>query len=147
MPDPYLHPLIFFLYMSKISFITYWIDITRFHICMTKPFKLFIRNLYSLYFLKTGPMLSSNYPPPTVGFMSASVLGAHHGGTLRRQREYDSTPPRILSKIDMDPQFYYGWQLPKKIAASSMSSANHEPTIGDEQANTTMCPPGRTYCF
>lgn len=90
-------------------------------------------------------MLSANYPPPTVGYMNASVLGAHHSNTLRRQREYDSTPPRILSKIDIDPQFYYGWQLPKKMG-SAATTAN-EPTIGDEQANTTMCPPGRTYCF
>lgn len=57
-----------------------------------------------------GPMLTSNYPPPpNVSYMTTpSMLGAHHSGTLRRQREYDSTPPRILSKIDVDPQYYYG---------------------------------------
>lgn len=30
-------------------------------------------------------------------------------------REMDSTPPRILSKIDVEPQFYYGW--PSSIKA------------------------------
>lgn len=56
----------------------------------------------------TGPtVLTANYPP-TVGFMNASILAGPHGGTLRRVREYDSTPPRILSKIDVDPQYYYG---------------------------------------
>ncbi|XP_031626186.1 uncharacterized protein LOC116342639 [Contarinia nasturtii] len=53
-----------------------------------------------------GPRLTTNYPP-TVGFMNPSILTA--GGTLRRPRvEYDSAPPRILSKIDIEPQFYYG---------------------------------------
>lgn len=81
--------------------------------------------------------------------MNAPVLGAHHSGTLRRQREYDVVPPRILSKIDIDPQFYYGWQLQNKMRATGGKGANatNEPTIGDEQANPTMCPTGRTYCF
>ena len=35
-----------------------------------------------------------------------SIIG--HGGTLRRPREYEHTPPRILSKIDADQQYYYG---------------------------------------
>lgn len=60
-----------------------------------------------------GPRLATNYhPPPTVGFMNPSILagsGIGLGGTLRRPRvEYDTAPPRILSKIDIEPQFYYG---------------------------------------
>lgn len=39
--------------------------------------------------------------------MNPSLLG-----TLRRPRvdtlSYDPAPPRILSKIDIDPQYYYG---------------------------------------
>lgn len=57
--------------------------------------------------MSKGPLLTTNYPP-TVGFMNTSILTGPHGGTLRRVREYDSTPPRILSKIDIDPQYYYG---------------------------------------
>lgn len=74
--------------------------------------------------LFTAPMLTANYPPPTVGFMNPSILAA--GGTLRRPRvEYDSTPPRILSKIDIDPHYYYGWPLASnKLATTSLTSAN-----------------------
>ncbi|XP_055306897.1 protein eva-1 [Sitodiplosis mosellana] len=58
-----------------------------------------------------GSRFGTNYPPPpTVGFMNPSILAAGGTlGTLRRPRvEYDSVPPRILSKIDIEPQFYYG---------------------------------------
>ena len=64
-------------------------------------------------------MLNSNYPPV---YMSSGGVGGGggggiiagggsiigHGGTLRRPREYEHTPPRILSKIDADQQYYYG---------------------------------------
>lgn len=78
--------------------------------------------------LITAPMLQANYPPPTVGFMNPSILAA--GGTLRRPRvEYDSTPPRILSKIDIDPQYYYGWPLASnKLATTSLTTANVSST-------------------
>lgn len=56
----------------------------------------------------SGPRLAGNYPHaiPSVGFMNPTILSA--GATLRRPRiEYDTTAPRILSKIDIDPQQYY----------------------------------------
>lgn len=52
--------------------------------------------------------MTGNYPHaiPSAGFMNPTIFSA--GGTLRRPRiEYDTTPPRILSKIDIDPQQYY----------------------------------------
>lgn len=81
-----------------------------------------------------GPRLTTmatNYhPQPTVGFMNPSILaggGMGLGGTLRRPRvEYDTAPPRILSKIDIEPQFYYGWPLLNNkilIASSSMDTS------------------------
>lgn len=54
-------------------------------------------------------MLGSHYQPPVylgVSSASGSMIGGH--GTLRRQREYEHTPPRIMSKIDIDQQYYYG---------------------------------------
>lgn len=66
--------------------------------------------VYICAHVRLGSRLTTNYPPPpTVGFMNPSILTA--GGTLRRPQrmEYDTAPPRILSKIDIEPQtFYYG---------------------------------------
>lgn len=45
-----------------------------------------------------------NYPHPM--YLGGSIVGHH--GTLRRPREYEHTPPRILSKIDGDQPYYYG---------------------------------------
>lgn len=74
-------------------------------------------------------MLTTNYPP-TVGFMNTSILAGPHSGTLRRVREYDSTPPRILSKIDVDPQYYYGWPLTYKTpSVATTKSSNSTTTI------------------
>lgn len=75
-------------------------------------------------------MLTTNYPP-TVGFMNTSILAGPHSGTLRRVREYDSTPPRILSKIDVDPQYYYGWPLTsyKTPSVATTKSSNSTTTI------------------
>lgn len=81
-----------------------------------------------------GPRLATNYhPQPTVGFMNPSILaggGIGLGGTLRRPRidnmSYDTAPPRILSKIDIEPQFYYGWPLLNNkilVASSSIDSS------------------------
>lgn len=88
------------------------------------------------YFVYTrlGPRLTTNYPPPpTVGFMNPSILTA--GGTLRRPRvEYDSAPPRILSKIDIEPQFYYGWPL---LSNKMLSSPTTSDTVGLGTNNTT----------
>lgn len=72
-----------------------------------------IFSMFEFYFVYEciGPRMATNYPPPpTVGFMNPSILaGGGTLGTLRRPRvEYDSVPPRILSKIDIEPQFYYG---------------------------------------
>ncbi|KAJ6634805.1 hypothetical protein Bhyg_13385 [Pseudolycoriella hygida] len=52
---------------------------------------------------QAGAMMNPHYPPPM--YLSGSVIGH---GTLRRPREYEHTPPRILSKIDADQQYYYG---------------------------------------
>lgn len=76
-------------------------------------------------------------------------------GTLRRPRidamTYDSTPPRILSKIDIDPQYYYGWHLQthnnklpsqtsetETIATLSQSSTKDKnPLIASKSIDTT----------
>ncbi len=76
--------------------------------------------------------MNPHYPPPM--YLGGSVIGH---GTLRRPREYEHTPPRILSKIDADQQYYYGWHPMNQ----------KEPAIVDEQTTITLCPPGRTYCF
>lgn len=106
------------------------------------------------YHFYIGTILTSNYTP-TVGFINTPLINnPQYSGTLRRPREYDTTPPRILSKIDIDPTFYYGWQLPHKTSAPSntltTTSLSTDPTNRDDQSSTatiTLCPPGRTYCF
>lgn len=88
----------------------------------------------------TGPRFATNYPPPpTVGFMNPSILAT--GGTLRRPRvEYDTATPRILSKIDIEPQFYYGWPLlhTKMLASPSTVSETAGPgnTSSPKNSNT-----------
>lgn len=88
----------------------------------------------------TGPRFATNYPPPpTVGFMNPSILTT--GGTLRRPRvEYDTATPRILSKIDIEPQFYYGWPLlhTKMLASPSTVSETAGPgnTSSPKNSNT-----------
>lgn len=87
-------------------------------------------------------MLGSHYPPPVylgVSNASGTMLGGH--GTLRRPREYEHTPPRIMSKIDIDQQYYYGWHPPINQTKKDPSSQ-----CVDEQT-VTLCPSGRTYCF
>lgn len=79
--------------------------------CFVFVFMLVFRFFFfcaSFVYARIGPRLATNYPPPpNVGFMHPSILAA--SGTLRRPRvEYDSAAPRILSKIDIEPQFYYG---------------------------------------
>lgn len=48
--------------------------------------------------------MNSNYPPVYIG-AGGSIMGHN---TLRRPREYEHTPPRIMSKSDADQQYYYG---------------------------------------
>lgn len=89
--------------------------------------------------------------------MNTSILTGPHSGTLRRIREFDTTPPRILSKIDVDQQYYYGWPFGNKTstsnnstiaAVSSTTIATESPRTDEKGTNVTMCPPpGRTYCF
>lgn len=117
-------------------------------------------------------MLSHNYPHPV--YIGGSIVGHH--GTLRRPREYEHTPPRILSKIDADQQFYYGWhlmnakdhqqqqqqqhhplqqppfnphqtQLHSQRPSPSPSPLNATPADPHNNPTITLCPPGRTYCF
>lgn len=118
------------------------------------------RFLFNYKRRREGPMMSANYPP-TVGFMNTSILAGPHGGTLRRVREIDSTPPRILSKIDIDPQFYYGWPATNQTALTGIDGRiATPPTVstltksvsggGREHIASSInsCPPpGRTYCF
>lgn len=54
--------------------------------------------------VSTGAMMNSNYPPVYIG-AGGSIMGHN---TLRRPREYEHTPPRIMSKSDADQQYYYG---------------------------------------
>lgn len=117
---------IWFIYIIRIYIfvfisILHW-NVWLFCVCIHVGFPFFFRA--SFVYARIGPRLATNYPPPpNVGFMHPSILAA--SGTLRRPRvEYDSAAPRILSKIDIEPQFYYGWPLLNNRMLASPSSTD-----------------------